>query len=114
RIGHVLDRVIERDDVEARIRQIEILETAGAYPETAFAGALRREEGDLHSLDIPTRGLRLEEEVAQRAAHVEKFAAPASAPFDRVDAPPEGPTVHVGVEEVVRVSAFRIVRRVIV
>src|SRR5438270_7161050 len=114
RIGEVLDGVVQRHDVEARRRKIEILKTARGHTKTAVARALRGERGDLDALDVPTRGLRLEEEVAERATHVEETTATAVASLDRLDAVAEGATVHVGVEEVVGVAALGVVGRVVV
>src|SRR5438874_8048506 len=114
RIGEVLDRVVQRDRIEARRRKIEILEAARGHTKTAVARALRGERGDLDALDVPTRGLRLEEEVAERATDVEETAATTVAPLDRLDAVAEGAPVHVGVEEVVGVAALGVVGRVVV
>src|SRR5688572_11752054 len=114
RIGHVLDRVVERDNVEARLREIERLEPTGVHAKSLFPRALRREGRDLDSLDVPTRGLRLDEEVAERATHVQQLAATSIAPFDRLDALAEGATVDVRIQEVVRVAALRVVCRVVI
>src|SRR5256886_3534778 len=71
RIGEVLDGVVERDDIKARLRQLELLEPPGGDAQPALARALRRERGDLYALDVPSRGLRLEEEIAEGAADVQ-------------------------------------------
>src|SRR5919201_5220095 len=90
RIGEVLDRVVERDHVEARLGQVQLLEPARGHAEPALARALRRERRDLDALDVPSRSLGFAEEDAERAPDVEK-APPLSVPLlDRVYAIAEG------------------------
>src|SRR5439155_7332816 len=97
RIGEVLDGVVQRHDVEARGRKIEILETARGHAKTTRARALRGERRDLNAFDIPTRRLSLEEEVAERATYVEETTATAVLSLDRLDAVTEGAPVHIRV-----------------
>src|SRR2546426_5849019 len=106
-IGEVLDAVVERDDVKAGHRKIQVLETTRAHAQSARAGLLRRERGDLHALDVPARSLRLEQEVTECAANVEETAAAPVPPLDRADAIAEGAAGHIGGEEVDRVPALR-------
>src|SRR6266513_3092782 len=56
RIDQVLDRVVERDGVEARRRKIEAFEAAGSHAQAASAGLIRCERGNLDTFDVPTRG----------------------------------------------------------
>ena len=114
RIGEVFDGVVERDHVEGRLRQVELLEPARRDAKPALARPLRGERGDLHTFDVPAGGLRLEEEVTERAADVQEPSAAAVATFDRGDAIPKGAAVHVRVEEIVRVAALGVVGRVVV
>src|SRR5438105_14712335 len=81
----------------------------GAAP----ARARRRVPGDLDALGLPSRLLRLQHEVAERRADVEQAPATAETLLDRAQTALERAAVHVGVEEVVRVAALRIVRRVV-
>ena len=113
RVREVLDRVVERDDVEARRGKVQLLEAARGDAQPSGARALRGERGDLDALDVPARGLRLEEEVAERTADVEEPALAPVAPLDRLDPLAKRPLVHVGVEEVVRVAALWVVGRVV-
>src|SRR5439155_8519796 len=53
RIGEVLDRVVERDDVETGRRKSELLETARGHAQAASASLLGREAGYLGTLDVP-------------------------------------------------------------
>src|SRR5919204_4634972 len=113
RVGEVFDRVVQRDHVEPARRKAQLLEEARVHDRAASARARRGVAGDLHALGLPARRLRLEDEVAERGADVEETAAPSVALLDRGEAALEGAAVHVGVEEVVRVAALRVVRRVV-
>src|SRR5439155_2143936 len=113
RVREVLDRVVERDDIETGRGEIQLLEAARGDVQPSGARALRGERGDLDALDVPARGLRLEEEVAERTADVEEPALAPVAPLDRLDPLAKRPLVHVGVEEVVRVAALWVVGRVV-
>src|SRR5207244_6516439 len=46
RIGEVLHGVVQRDDGDARLRQVELLEPPGGDAQPALASALCRERGD--------------------------------------------------------------------
>src|SRR5438093_9366831 len=105
-IGHVLDRVIERDDIEARGGKVEIFDPARGDAEATLARALRRVTRDLDTRDVPARVLRLDEEVAECATDVEQAALATVPRLDRADAVAEGAAVHVGAAEVVRLAAL--------
>src|SRR2546428_4376071 len=70
-IGEVLDGVVERDHIEARLRQVQLFEPTRGDAQPTLARALGRERRDLYALDIPARGLRLEKEIAEGAADVQ-------------------------------------------
>src|SRR5438093_13491984 len=53
RIGEVLDRVVERDDVKTGRGKIELFEATRCHAQAALAGLLGRERGDLDALDVP-------------------------------------------------------------
>src|SRR2546430_6996231 len=71
RIGEVLDGVVERDHVEARLGQIELFEPPRGHAQPTLPRALSRERRDLYALDVPPRGLCLEKEIAEGAADVQ-------------------------------------------
>jgi len=110
----VLDRVVQRDDVEARGGKIEVFDPPREDAQAALARALCGVVRDLHALHVPTGVLRFHEEVAERAAHVEEPALAAVTVLDRLDAIAEGAAIHIRVEEVVRVAALGILGRVVV
>src|SRR5205814_1535516 len=113
RIGEVLDRVVQRDDVEARRRKSELFEATGCHAQAAGASLFRREGRDLHTLDVPARRFRLDQEVAQGATDVEETTATAIPVLDRPDAIAERAPVHIGIEEIVRVPALGVVGGVV-
>src|SRR4029077_11709915 len=113
-VDQVLDRVVQRDDVEACRGKIEILETAGGHADTASPRLGRRERGDLNSFNIPARRLGFEQEVAERAANIKETTATTVSLLDRADAIAERAAVYVGVEEIVGVPALRVVGGVVI